>query len=225
MRTRATLVLTLAFCALAVSQALAVSSDVRISQVYAGGSAGRAWNQDYVELFNASGSPVNVSNWVIALGGANATWLDVVFGFPQTTIIPACSYYLVALGPVQSDGASVPADVSCASVFCALDSPAGQVGLKFLNSMSGEPCSFFTWHDVVGYGPTPCYEGAGPAPGTGGTAASYRASGGLTDTDNNNLDFASNTAVPRSSASPANTACLATPTRASSWGRVKSIYR
>lgn len=225
MRVRATLVFTIAFCTLAVSQALAVSSDIRISQVYAGGTAARAWNQDYVELFNASAAPVNVSGWVLATGGGNATWLDVLLGIPQGTIIPACSYYLVAFGPVQSTGASVPADASCALALCALTSPAGQVGLKFLNSMSGEPCSFFTWHDVVGYGAASCYEGAGPAPGTGGTAATYRGSGGLADTDNNNLDFTSNTAIPRSSTSPANTTCLATPVHVSSWGRIKSVYR
>jgi hypothetical protein len=53
-----------------------------------------------------------------------------------------------------------------------------------------------------------------------------RNSNGNSDTDNNVNDFAIVTnPVPRNSQSPKNPACLATPTKASTWGSVKAIYR
>ena len=52
-----------------------------------------------------------------------------------------------------------------------------------------------------------------------------RNAAGATDTDNNLSDFAIvNAPVPRNRAW-FNTACLVTPTRSSTWGQVKSIYR
>jgi hypothetical protein len=49
---------------------------------------------------------------------------------------------------------------------------------------------------------------------------------GAQDTDNNVNDFTiTANPVPRNSQSPKNPNCLLTPTRQSTWGTVKSIYR
>ena len=79
--------------------------------------------------------------------------------------------------------------------------------------------------DVVGYGTGNCFE-TSAAGGTTSTSAAVRNGAGMTDTDNNTNDFTVNAnPVPRSSQSPANTQCLATPASNNTWGHVKSLYR
>ena len=59
--------------------------------------------------------------------------------------------------------------------------------------------------DLVGYGVgTDFFEGGGPAPTLSNTTSAQRLDGGLTDSDNNNLDFISGAPNPRNSVSPFN---------------------
>src|SRR4051794_33894180 len=54
--------------------ALASSSGVVVSQVYgAGGNAGATYAQDYVELFNAGSSSVEVGGWSVQYASASGT--------------------------------------------------------------------------------------------------------------------------------------------------------
>lgn len=204
---------------------LAISPDIRISQVYAGGFSGRVWNQDFVELFNASGASVSLDGWVLARGSSGAAGLDVVFAMPPGAVVPPCSYYLIALGPVQGSGFAFAADATCAMPLCALSSPSGQVGIKFVNAVSGEPCTLPTWHDVVGYGAASCFEGDGAAPGTAGAVSIVRIGNGMVDSDQNWIDFHASGAVPRGHLFPPDDECLVVPTVVPSWGSLKSIYR
>ena len=49
-----------------VANASFAANAVRISEVYSGGAGGSAtYLRDYVELFNSSGSPVNVGGWAL----------------------------------------------------------------------------------------------------------------------------------------------------------------
>ena len=79
--------------------------------------------------------------------------------------------------------------------------------------------------DKVSYGTGNCPETTN-VPGLSSLTAAIRIGGGTQDTDNNLADFTvEGSFVPRNSASPANTLCLATPTAPTTWGSVKNIYR
>ncbi len=65
-----TLSLFLIVSLLAKSQA----THVTISQIYGGGgNTGSLFNNDYVELYNPTNSPIDISNWQIAYASATGT--------------------------------------------------------------------------------------------------------------------------------------------------------
>jgi hypothetical protein len=64
--------------------------------------------------------------------------------------------------------------------------------------------------DLVGYGSTSDFEGAGSAAGLSNTSAALRADEGCTDTGDNATDFAAGTPLPRNSASAAQS-CASAP--------------
>ena len=78
--------------------------------------------------------------------------------------------------------------------------------------------------DKVSWGTANCSETAA-TPAMSINLGAGRNGDGMTDTDNNSADFTMGVLIPRNSASPANTACLATPTVNKTWGSLKSIYR
>jgi hypothetical protein len=79
--------------------------------------------------------------------------------------------------------------------------------------------------DVYGYGnQATCYEFA-PGGEPGILQAATRQSGGMSDTDDNSVDFFLLEAAPRNSSSPRHPGCLLVPTRSSTWGHVKTYYR
>jgi hypothetical protein len=79
--------------------------------------------------------------------------------------------------------------------------------------------------DKVAWGTGNCPEGAATA-ATVATQGLVRNGAGTADTDNNVADFTLVTnPVPRNSQSPGNPNCLVTPTKTSTWGAVKTIYR
>jgi len=225
---------TLALLAICATPALA-ANPIRISQVY-GGGGGTTATTDFVELFNASGSPVDISGWVIEYGSAAGLWNTFTgnaFIFPAGAVIQPCSYLLFA-GNVGSGGApSIGADYAT--------SPNTQFNMSGTNGKvmlvtklngdgtagGGVACGSEVGviMDKVSWGSANCAEGSATAALTASTAA-MRNGGGMTDTDNNLADFTTGVApAPRNSHSPRNPVCLITPTRTSTWGTVKSIYR
>jgi hypothetical protein len=226
------LVTTLAL--LAISTSAFAANSVRISQVYGGGGGSTGtYLFDYVELFNASGSAVNIGGWSIQYGSATGTSFGSSAGnmaiLPQGASIAPCSYYLVQVGAAGTGGVALPVTPDFINAGGpAMSATTGKVAL-INNSVGANACSGNTvggiYVDVVGYGTGNCFEGAA-APGTTSTQADVRNGGGLNDTDANNNDFTLVTnPVPRNSQSPANTQCLATPATSGSWGAVKSLYR
>jgi hypothetical protein len=223
---------TLALLALCATSAFA-SNAVRISQVYGGGGGGSGtYLFDYVELFNASGAPVNIGGWSLQYGSATGTAFGSsatnVANLPAGVAIAPCSYYLVQVGPAGTGGVPFPVTPDLISANPTMSATTGKIAL-ISNQTINNPCSGNSvggiYVDVVGYGTANCFETAN-APTTTNVQAVVRNSGGLTDTDNNSADFALVTnPVPRNSASPQNTECLATPTSNNTWGHVKSLYR
>ena len=78
----------------------AASPDIVISQIYGGGgNTGAPYLNDYVELFNRSGSTVSITGWSIQYASASGTGL---FSSNVTSLsgsIPSGKYYLVQTRP------------------------------------------------------------------------------------------------------------------------------
>lgn len=225
-------VIVLALLALAVP-ALAAPSSVRISQVYGGGGSTSttpvpSYNRDYVEIYNASNTEVNIGGWTIEYGSATGNWGSFpsnIFTFPADTKIPPCQYILVGgAWLVTYTGANVPYDF--AGLFAA-SGTSGKIGLfnaVNTNRVCGDEL-VGTLVDKVAYGTSNCAEGTAVGLLSTVTAA-IRNRGGYTDTDNNLNDFTVGTPAPRNLLSAINLECgLPVATEAQSWGSLKGSYR
>ena len=214
----------------------AFAADVRISQVYGGGGSTStnptpAFNQDFVELYNATNWPVDISGWAIEYGSATGAWgsfVDNYYVFPAGTVIPPCSYLLVG-GKLLATytGAPLPA-VDHLANFSA-SATGGKFGL-FTSLQLNVACGLETpgaLVDKVSYGTTTnCAEGWSTVGALSSLTAALRNQDGYMDTDDNLADFTIGTPAPRNSASPINDIC-GTPvsTETSSFGALKAIFR
>lgn len=219
--------ITLVALGLSASTALA-ANPVRISQVYGGGgNSGAPYNQDFVELFNSSAAAVDISGWSLQYGSATGTTAmgsctNCKFTFAPGTVIAPCGYLLFA-GATGANGVALPVTPDVVGLI-NMSGTTGKIGLKadaIDTPVANCPASFV---DQVGYGTANCFEGAGAAPGTTNTTAVARALGGVTDTDNNNADFATTAPTPRNSQS-VNPECTTVSVETNTWGRVKAGYR
>jgi len=168
-------------------------SHLVISQVYGGGgNSGATYQNDFVEIYNPSGSPVSTTGWSIQYGAATGTTWQVQ---PLGGIIGPGEYYLVQLGTGGAVGSVNPDPNIYGSI--NLSATAGKVAL----SNSGAPlgsCSDASIVDLVGFGATSnCHEGSANAPAPSNTTADFRKNGGATDSDQNGNDFLTGTPNPR----------------------------
>ncbi len=224
----------LALGVFAASAAFA-ASDVRISQVFGGNSATNFYNQDYVELYNSSGSDVDISGWAVEYsssastavwGGSGSTW-QTYFVFPAGATIKGCGYVLLG-GAETAGGTAIPAalDYEVEGVgYMNLSTSSGRVGL-FSSFYAGAGCGAegVVLLDKVAYGTAACPEGTASAPAPSGVLAIFRGDGGALDTDENSTDFVTGTPAPRNSTSATNVLCTV-PAIPTTWGQLKSRYR
>jgi hypothetical protein len=232
MKKIATSLIALALCAIVAAPALSANA-VRISQVYGGGGGSTGlYLNDYIELFNASGSPVDISGWSLQYGSATGTGFGSTSGnmhvFPAGTVIQPCSYYLLQTGTTGTGGVAIPTTPDAVTTNINISATTGKVAL-INNGTGGNLCSGNIlggiYVDAVGFGTANCYETA-VAPGIDNQSAAVRALNGLQDTDNNANDFTKVTGpIPHNSQSVSNPDCLVTPASAKTWGMIKTIYR
>jgi hypothetical protein len=186
--------------------ARAAVSEVVVSQIYGGGgNAGATFRNDYVELFNAGSSAVDLSGWTVQYATAAGTsWQATAL----SGTIAAGRYYLVQFASNADVGAALPA--ADATGTSNLGGTSGKIALArgaaaltcgaSAGSCSADPLV----EDLVGYGSASDFEGAGSAAGLSNTSAALRANDGCTDTGDNAADFTAEAPAPRNSASPAN---------------------
>ncbi len=190
------------------SPALA-ASDVVISQVYGGGgNSGATLKSDFIELFNRSGTAIDISGWSVqyasATGptGTNLNW--AVTPIPAGTTLGAGKYFLVKEAAGAGGTDTVAFDTTGT---ISMGGSGGKVALVASTTpLSGPVQAAGTYVDLVGWGSTNSggYEGTAAAGGTGNATAALRLAGGCTDTDANSSDFTITGPTPRNSGSPVN---------------------
>jgi len=220
------------------------ATHVVISEVYGGGgNSGSTILDDFIELYNPTSSPIDISGWSVqyaaaatATGAISATNQTIV---PASTTIKAHGYYLIQ----ESAGTSTTAVALSSPDLIGTIAISGTTGKVFLvnnSTLLAAPAGGSTVVDFVAWGPTATpYEGTGPAPVASNTTSIERkasatstattmAAGGSEDlmgngydSDNNANDFFVPTAVnPQSSQSPIEPAITVTPTLAATPGTI-----
>ena len=198
------------------------TNTVKISQVYGGGgNSGSTYKNDFIELFNQSAVPVDISTWsvqYISATAPNATtpnWSVTNLCAPATTctILPG-HYYLVqesqgaggttnlptadAVGTIPMSGSSAKVALVAGTAGLSGACPTGGLVVDFVAYGSSTNCTPFT--------------------GTlSNTTAAVRKGNGCVDTGNVASDFVVVGPIPRNSASPANS-CGGDPTQPSGLG-------
>ena len=177
-----------------------VPDHIVISQVYGGGgNAGAPYNNDYVELYNPTGSTITITGWTLQYASATGTsWTNKQ---PLGGTIGSHQYYLVKLASGGANGAQLPVTPNISGDI-NMSATAGKIALvRNSDSLVSVACPIGTDPDVVdfvGYGTTAnCHEGNANAPAPSNTTALFRKNGGDTDTDQNGNDFVTGAPTPR----------------------------
>ncbi|MDQ3003778.1 MAG: ExeM/NucH family extracellular endonuclease, partial [Chloroflexota bacterium] len=176
------------------------TSAVVISQVYGGGgNTGATYKNDFIELYNRSASPVDVTGWSVQYASsAGITWAKT----DLSGIIQPGQYYLIQ--EAAGTGGTVDLPTPNATGNIAMSGTAGKVALvNSTTALSGSGCPFVaTVVDFVGYGGANCSETA-PTAALSNTTAALRNGNGATDTNNNSADFTVGAPTPRNTPPPA----------------------
>jgi hypothetical protein len=174
---------------------------VRISQVYGGGGNGGAvYQNDFVELFNASNAPVSIGGWSLSYASATGTFNGTLVLPAGATIAPN-GYYLIQLASAGAVGVALPTPDATGTL--GLSATVGNVVLTTGAVANATACASLAGIvDKVGFGTTAaCFEGGAATPAPSVTTAVLRKSAGLIDTDVNSADFYTAAPSPRNSAS------------------------
>jgi uncharacterized protein (TIGR03437 family) len=180
-----------------------VSQDrVVISQIYGGGgNSGAPFRNDFIEIFNAGSTPVNLAGWSVQYASATAsTWS----GTPLSAIVLAPGQHFLIQQAGGNNGAALPTSDATGTI--AMAAGAGKVALvKTTAALTGACPTDSNIVDFAGYGTTAsCFRGTGAAPAASNTNAAVRTGNGCTDTRNNATDFTLAPANPRNTSAPFN---------------------
>ena len=182
-------------------QALPPANDVVISQVYGGGgNTGSTLKNDYIELINHSGTPVNLSGWSVqAFVSTTGTWQ--VTPLTSFTLQPG-QYYLIQ----ESQGAGGTDDLPTPDAIGTIPVSSTSTKVALVNNTTTITAACPNAAaagivDLVGYGTTDCFEGSGTAPLLTNTTADFRLNGGCFDTNDNSVDFVTGAPNPHNTSS------------------------
>jgi hypothetical protein len=185
--------------------ARSASSDLVVSELFAGGgNANAPYTNDFVELFNRGSTTVDLSGWSIQYASSSGTTWQVT---SLAGSVQSGRRYLVQLASAAAVGASLPTPDAIGTTNLAVS--GGKVALvraaapltcgAAAGSCSADPNVV----DLIGYGSATDYEGGGAAPAISNTTAAVRAGDGCTDTDSNASDFSAAAPTPQNSTAAA----------------------
>ncbi len=177
-----------------------VSPNIVISQIYGGGGVATPsqFRNDFIEILNRGGAPVNLGGWSVQFSYAGETnWLTTPL--PSVTLAPG-QYFLIQQASTNNIGAALPTpDATGAINMHPVNGKVAVVNSTVL--LSGAcPNSNPTIVDFLGYGNGGCFEGSTPVVGMGITVSANRNGAGCTDTDQNSADFTVSAPAPRNTA-------------------------
>lgn len=172
-----------------------VSANVVISEVYGGSETGGVYNADFIELYNLSSAPVNISDWSIqyyTAGQINEGAPTHIAAIPDATILQPFSYYVIRVSPANRAGAALSCaalDASATFAETGIASDGGKIVLSSTSAALPNCTSTLNVVDRVGYGLTPvvCNETVNAGQPSVITSVQRRAN--TVDTDNNFTDF------------------------------------
>ncbi len=168
---------------------------VVISQVYGGGgNSGATYKNDFIELYNAGTTTVDLSNYAVQYASASgSSWQETTL---SGTVQPG-HYYLVQEAAGSGGTQNLPTPEAIGTI--SMSATAGKVALTKTQTLLtvDNPVGSGAVADFVGYGSADAFEGSGPAPAPSNTTADLRANGGATDTNNNAADFTAGAPNPR----------------------------
>lgn len=171
---------------------------VVINEAYlSGGSAGAAYRNKFIELYNTTDSPVNLSGWSLQYRSAGGTAAPTGVA-PLNGTIGARSYFLIQANSNGSNGAALPQTDAVTSL-----SPSATTGTLVLARRSTALGSLGTGSiighpdvvDLLGYGTSNTYEtrAASSPAGTKDVRSFNRTA--FADTNNNFADFSLATSI------------------------------
>lgn len=176
---------------------------VVIHEVYGGGgNAGAPFTNDFVELFNQSSAPIDLTGYVVAYASAAGTF-QTGGQVTLTGTIPARGFYLIQFGSGGAVGAALPTPDNAnttnlsgtnGNVILVLPTFAG-IGTNFACPAVGAAGVV----DRVGYGTGACPETTA-APAASNTTSVNRAFG--IDSNDNSADFTTAAPTPQNTVAP-----------------------
>ncbi len=183
--------------------AIFVSPNIVVSQVFGGGGVASAspFRNDFVEIFNRGGAPVNLNGWSIQFSYAGeTTWLTTPL--PNVTLGPGQYFLVQQAQSANGSGAQLPTPDAIGSI--NLHPVNGKLAIVNTTILLSGACPIInpTIVDFVGYGTGGCFEGSTPVGGMGITVSASRNGSGCIDTDQNASDFTVAPPVPRNTSTP-----------------------
>ncbi|WP_120339230.1 ExeM/NucH family extracellular endonuclease [Cryobacterium soli] len=195
------------------AQASTAGTGVVINEAYlSGGSAGAAFSNKFVELYNPTSAPIDLSSWSLQYRKASGVITDNPAAVALTGTIPANGYFLVSGGSNDVNGAALPTPDQVSTL-----NPSGTSGTLILADSTsalsleaGDAANNTAVIDLVGYGSSLTFEGAvAPAPSSTTDVRSLNRTT-FADTDNNAADISLSASITPTNAA-GQTAATPTP--------------
>ncbi len=208
-----------------VSSAVAqIANHVVISEMYGGGgNSGAQYQNDYVVLYNPTGSAVDITGWSIQYASSGGSWNAKIDG-PLSGIIASHGFYLIQGFAGTGTAAALPApDADFSSASPNFSVSGGTIALvSDTTHLSGDSLSIPAVVDYVGYGSAKYFQGTAVAALSNTTSAMRKAQSTSTaasmeyagadslhgngwDSGDNSADFVVRYPSPQNSSSPPET--------------------